>query len=325
MRPYSQISLEERRVIQNFQYSHANKNDMSNLLNRHRSTLYRELKRNKTRGYNFKEAHSLCVARKNKRKSKLDTNGTLRLIVCTLLMNRKSPELISYYLKNNFPYDPSMHLSHESIYQWIYKQKDENGAFLLTHYLFTKRKKRQNRSNLYKNREVDEKKPSIHDRPEAAKLKTEPGHLEGDLIESKGKDAYMLTLVDRKLIHTWGLPLPTKDSETVSRAVVEALNDLPDDFIKTITFDNGTEFSAYSKIEKALGCNVYFADPYCSWQRGLNEHINSRIRQFIPKKKSFAYLTDEMCNDIIDEINNRPRKSKNWKSPSELLNDALET
>ena len=157
----------------------------------------------------------------------------------------------------------------------------------------------------------------------AAEEKSEYGHLEGGLIESKGKDSYMLTLVDRKLAHTWGLPLKTKDSETVSRAVVEVLSDLPDNFIKTITFDNGTEFSAYSNIEKALECKVYFANPYCAWQRGLNEHINGRIRQYLPKKKSFAYLTDEMCYDIIEEINNRPRKSRNWKTPKELLENII--
>lgn len=322
MRLYSQISREERRVIHNLLYRQRRESEISDLLNRDRSTINREIKRNKTYAYHYNEAHEKSQSRKHIKERKLDTNGTLRLIVCTLLIELNSPAIIAFYLKSMFPDDLSMQVSHEAIYQWIYEQKDEQGALIFTRYLFTRRKKRQNRSNTYKIREVDAKKRRIRERPEAANTKSEPGHLEGDLIESAGKDAYMLTLVDRQLKHTWGLPLQTKDSQVVSRAVVEVLSDLPDSFVKTITFDNGTEFSAYSIIEKGLECVVYFADPYCAWQRGLNEHTNGRIRQFLPKKESFAYLTDEICEDILDTINNRPRKSLYWKTPKELMQAA---
>ena len=319
MRPYNHITYEERRVIQKLLYSRTAKTEICELLQRDESTIYRELKRNKTYGYHYKDAHEKACKRKNKKKRKPDKNGILRLIICTLLIEKNSPEVISYYLKQMFPDEPSMHLSHESIYQWIYEQRDENGAFLLTQYLFTKRKRRQIRSNIYKSRKADIRKCSIHDRPQAANEKTEYGHLEGDLIESTGKDAYMLTLVDRKYKYVWGLPLFSKDSETVSRAVIEALSDLPDSYVRTITFDNGTEFSAYKNIEESLQCKVYFADPYCSWQRGLVEHINSRIRQYLPKKKSFSYLTDE----ILYAINSRPRKSIGWQTPIELLENTI--
>ena len=93
--------------------------------------------------------------------------------------------------------------------------------------------------------------------------------------------------------------------------------------MKNVKFDNGTEFAAYPVIENALQCEVFFADPYCAWQRGLNEHINGRIRQYIPKKKSFAYLTDEICEDILEAINNRPRKSLGWMTPEELLTEVI--
>jgi IS30 family transposase len=126
-------------------------------------------------------------------------------------------------------------------------------------------------------------------------------------------------LVDKKNIYTWGMPIPCKDPNVVTRAVIEALSDLPEDYVKTITFDNGSEFSMHKEIEEALCCKVYFADPYSSWQRGLNEHINGRIRQYMPKKKSFASLNDDDFNYILNSINNRPRKSLGWKSPSELI------
>ena len=128
--------------------------------------------------------------------------------------------------------------------------------------------------------------------------------------------------IDRKNKNIWGVSIPSKDADTVTRAITETLGELPNDYIKTITFDNGTEFSMHKEIENALSCKVYFADPYCSWQRGLNEHINARIRQYLPKKKSFANLTDDQFDSILYAINNRPRKILGWKSSYEVfLND----
>jgi transposase, IS30 family len=323
MRLYSQISKDERAVIQKMIYSPIPKKDLSIYLGRNRSTIYRECIRNKTKGYNWREAHECALVRRNRRKRKLDNNGILRLIVLSLLIEKNSPEVISYYLRDTFPDEFGMHISHEAIYQWLYEQYDLQGKLFLTQYLFTHRRRRQNRALLHKKRDINAGKRSIRDRPVEAHEKSEAGHIEGDLIVSAGNDAYMLTLVDRKLMHTWGLPVHSKDPELVSRAVVEALSDLPDGFVKTITFDNGSEFSSYEIIENALSCKVFFADPYCSWQRGLNEHINGRIRQYIPKKMSFAHLTDDDFNDILYSINNRPRKSLDWCCPSRLLEKSI--
>lgn len=328
MRPYTQINKAERHVIKNMLYSSKTKAYIAKILNRDRSSISREINRNKTKAYHDAEAQELSEKRRGKRLRKLDTNGVLRLIVCTLLIDKNSPEVISYYLKEMFPDDPGMHISHESIYVWIYEQKDNNGKLIFSEYLFTHRKKRQNRSNIYKKRAIDTTKKNIRERPKEANDRNEPGHLEGDLIESAGKDSYALTLVDRKNIYVWGIPLPSKDANTVTRAITEVLSDLPDNYLKSITFDNGTEFSMHKEIEEALDCEVYFADPYCSWQRGLNEHINGRIRHYLPKKKSFAHITDYDFNSILYAINTKPRKSFGWISSEQLfLNDivALDT
>lgn len=319
MRPYTHISNVERRVIKNMYFESNSKSEISRSLNRHRSSVYREISRNKTKAYHDKEAQELYESRRRKRSRKLETNGLLKLIVCTLLREKNSPEVISFYLKNMFPDDSKMHISHESIYKWIYEQKEDNGKHRFVKYLFTHRKKRQNRGNINKSRAKDTTKKNIRERPKEAEDRSEAGHIEGDLIVSAGNDAYILTLVDKKNMHVWGTPLPGKDSNTVARAVSEALSELPIGYVKTITFDNGTEFSMHKEIEEALECKVYFADPYCSWQRGLNEHINGRIRHYLPKKKSFAYLTDDQFNCILNDINNRPRKSRKWKSPCELI------
>jgi transposase, IS30 family len=319
MRPYRQINNTERLVIKNMYYGGKSKAGIAKTLNRHRSSIYRELSRNKTKAYHDKEAQELSEKRQSKRFRRLDTNGILRQVVCTLLIDKNSPEVISFYLKDMFPKDHSMHISHESIYTWIYEQRDYNGKYILTRYLFTHRRKRQNRSNIYKKRAKDLSKKTIRERPKEANERSEAGHLEGDLIVSSGGNAYLLTLVDRKNINTWGVYLPSKDANTVTRAITETLENLPRDYVKSITFDNGTEFSMHQEIEKALSCKVYYADPYTAWQRGLNEHINGRIRQYLPKKKSFAGLTDEAVASILFAINNRPRKSLGWKSPVELF------
>jgi IS30 family transposase len=326
MRPYTHINYVERSVIKNMYFGINSKTEIARSLNRHRSSIYREISRNKTKAYHDKEAQELSENRRSKRSRKLETNGVLRLIVCTLLCDKNSPEVISFYLKNMFPDDSRMHISHESIYKWIYEQKGDNGKQLLIEHLFTHRKYRQKRGNINKNRARDTTKKNIRERPKEAEDRSEAGHIEGDLIVSAGNDAYVLTLVDRKNVHVWGTPLPSKDANTVARAVSEALSELPKGYLKTITFDNGTEFSLHKEIEEALECKVYFADPYCSWQRGLNEHINGRIRHYLPKKKSFAYLTDDKFNYILNAINNRPRKSRGWKSSCELLfNDLCRT
>ena len=317
MRQFKQLSISERHVTQKMLYAGLKKNKISSFICRHHSTIYRETERNKTKGYQHEEADEKSKKRRSKKISKLDSNGILRLIVISLLLDKNSPELISYYIKENFPDNKLMQISHEAIYQWLYKKKETS----LASCLFTRRKKRQNRGNSYKNRGVTVNKKNIKERPIEAKEKIEPGHLEGDLIVSAGHDAYVLTLTDIKTMNIWGLPLQSKDPEEVCRGCIEALEHLPAGFIKTITFDNGTEFNSYPIIEKALGCNVYFADSYSAWQRGLNEHLNGRIRQYLPKKKSFAGLTDEVYQDILFAINMRPRKSRNWRSPMSLLEE----
>ena len=186
MRHFKQLSEAERGVIQKMLYSQLPKVDIGKYLGRHHSTVYRELGRNKTRGYQYKEAHAKANSRQNSKSMKLDSNGTLRLLVVSLLIDKNSTSVIAFYLKENFPNEPFMHVSHEAIYTWIYTQKEAG----LPAYLFTKRRKRQNRSNTYSKRGISADKKNIRERPIEANEKSEPGHLEGDLIVSKGRVAY---------------------------------------------------------------------------------------------------------------------------------------
>jgi IS30 family transposase len=296
-------------------YDHKTIREIARSLLRSSSSISREIKRNKTHGYNAIEAEAKSRKRIPKKNRIIEKHSELSAVIENMIKDGNSPEVISgYYLKLFFSECPMLQVSHETIYQWLYQC-----ARPLLGFLFTKRKKRQNRGNTYKNRGKDTTKRNIDERPEAANKKQEYGHLEGDLIVSAGNDAYLLTLVDRKNQFTWGVKSPVKDADVIARAVIEALEDIPPGYLKSITFDNGTEFALHKEIEEALSCKVYFADPYSSWQRGLNEHINGRIRYYLPKKKSFACLTDEKIDSIISAINNRPRKSFNWITPSDIF------
>jgi transposase, IS30 family len=322
MRTYSQIQYQERNVIHKMIYSGYSQSKIADRLCRSTSSISREISRNKTKGYNAKEAQSQTNQRRIQKRRKLDTNGYLCLLVCTMLMHGDSPELIAVQLKEMYPDDIMMHISHESIYQWLYDNEKE---YKLCRFLYTSPKKRQNRQLSYKKRAIDSKKKNIRERPIEANDKTEIGHYEGDLIESAGKDRYILTLVDRmsSFVHT--VLLPSKDAETTCRAIIEAFEEVPQKYIKTITFDNGNEFAKYETIEQELKCRVYFANPYCAWQRGLNEHINGRFRYYLPKKKSFSHIDDYDLEVITDTINNRLRKSRGWLAPSAIYSVALQT
>lgn len=316
MRPYKQITNAERGVIHKMYFSGIKPRIIAAHLQRHPSTITREIKRNKVHGYNAKEAQDRSRSRRYVKQRILHRDGFLRMIVVDLLREKNSPEVIAFYLRKYFPFCA---ISHETIYQWLYDRGPAGGAAFVT-LLYTKKRARQKRGNTYKNRKKDTSKKNIRERPAEANNRSECGHLEGDLIVGKGNSGYLLTLVDRKIDYLWSIKIPSKDEDTTLRAFIEISELMQKGYIKSITLDNGSEFSLHELIESALSCKVYFADPYSSYQRGLNEHINARLRQYFPKNYSFSGLTDEMVEDAVFAINNRPRKSLGWVSPAELLN-----
>lgn len=318
MRQFTHLDDIEREVIQKMVYSQKKYSlrEIARRLGRSPSTISREIRRNATRGYNAREAvQKAKERRKVAKKRKIDRIPELHMKIEEFLEQNYSPEVIAYKLKQEGEFS----CSHETIYVWIYEQIHRYQRKDLAGKLFFKRKRRQKRLNVYKNRYIDMEKKRIWQRPLAAENKTEVGHFEGDLIESKRKDAYVLTLVDRMSAYSIALKLPSKDAETVTRAIIEAAEDISPKRIKTITFDNGKEFSKYRTLEEVLNCEVYFAEPYAAYQRGLNENVNRQFRHFLPKDKSFAHVSDDDIASICALLNNRPRKSRNWKTPSELF------
>lgn len=317
MKHNKHLTLEDRIVIQKMYFAGKKISKIAKIIEKTYFTVWRELKRNKTRAYNAYEAHSKYLERRKNKVIKIERNINLFLYIIEKLLFFWSPEQISETLEIEFPFDKNMRVSHETVYLWLYKQKENN--IELYKLLRRNHKKRQKRQNKYNYRCKIEDKKSIHDRCEEANNKIEFGHWEGDLVESKGRDAYIVTLVERKTGYTLSSKMENKKADICVKAISEAFGEIPNNMIKSITFDNGREFSEFKILEELLETEVYFADPYCSWQRGLNENTNGLIRQYLPKKKSFKSLTENCLQAMIKLLNKRPRKRLGFISPYEAI------
>lgn len=166
--------------------------------------------------------------------------------------------------------------------------------------------------------QTTKKKKRISQRPEIANLKQDPGHWEGDLVFGLLQQSYLLTLTDKASKYQITRYLPNKEAMTVLKAIqdIVATSLLP---FKTMTFDNGTEFNLFELITETTGAECYFAEPYRSWERGLNEHHNGLLRDYWPKGTDFNLITDDRIKEVNNNLNNRPRKSLNYLTPAEAM------
>jgi IS30 family transposase len=145
------------------------------------------------------------------------------------------------------------------------------------------------------------------------------GDWEGDTIERAGKNASIATFVDRKTKVLLTTVMPDKTAAALNRAAIRAFKPIPAQMRNTLTRDKCKEFAAHKSLSQALALDIYFAHPYHSWERGLNEHTNGLIRQYLPKKTSFDTLTQKQLDKIVDKINNRPRKVLGYLTPYEVF------
>jgi IS30 family transposase len=160
---------------------------------------------------------------------------------------------------------------------------------------------------------------SIEERPKIIEEKNRVGDWEGDTIESAGKSASIATFVDRKTKFLLAKIMPDKRADTLNKAAVRAFRGIPAEARNTLTVDKGKEFAGHSSLSQALSIDIFFAHPYDSWERGLNEHTNGLIRQYLPKKTPFDTLTQKQLDKIVDKINKRPRKVLGYLTPYEVF------
>ncbi len=309
----------ERGEINAYLAAGYSKGRIARQLGRHPSSIGREIARNALKGaYDPQRAQALYHERRKECRParKLDYQP-LWSHVFRSITSKVTPEYISLLLPGEFPNDPRMRISHEAIYQGIYA--DERMHCLIKDLIQARPKRRKRGQGKTRRGPSIPNRVGIEERPQEVNDRARFGDWEGDLIVGAAQSGYFLTLVERKSLLTLIRKLETKDADTVASAIIDAYMDLPKSWAKTITFDNGTEFACHERVSRETGAAVYFAAPYSSYQRGTNENTNGLIRRIIPKKMSFKSISQERLDIIEAELNNKPRKKLNLKSPNEVF------
>ncbi len=333
-------------------------NEIAKRLGRDRSTIGRELKRNSTKvkinkvmELIYEPVHAQFVAMERKQKAfnakQPLKNKDVYSYVLDHLRAGWSPEEISGRLRReDHPGDPHWQICHETIYAFIYKEKTDltkqglisksvldqrlathNQAITVTDfdrplYEFLRRKqtKRRHKSGRKVHRSRIPDRVSIHQRPEVINQRTEFGHWEGDTVEGIGHRDGVHTEVERLSRLIKGKKVKAIDSQSALDAQRSIFTPLPEKARKSTTLDNGKETHLHFKLRDDLDMETFHADPYSSWQRGTNEHGNGLIRKYFPKGTDFTKVTDEELEDVIWELNNRPRKVLEYKTAQEVFN-----
>ncbi len=300
----------------------AKKKDIAKVLNKHRTTIWRELKRNKT---NNKIKYSARLGkintterriRSNMRFRKLDNNKWLQDYIVKKIKLKWSPEQISGRLKIDYPNDLSKRIGKDSGYKYIYNERKN----LVKHLRCQKGKYRRRYGTRIREKKRERlKKRRIDERPEIVNERGRIGDWEGDTIVGGEKTIHILTHVDRKSGLLLADKLEHATAEQTKQKTIERFKSIPRSKKITITYDNGTTFSYFEMTQKKTGIDIYFAWPYHSWERGCNENANGLLRQFFPKKSSFAIVTQEEIEKAVRLINNRPRKRLNYRTPAEVF------
>lgn len=315
---YTHLSACERGQIQALLEEGKSVSHIARVLGRSVSTVCRERNR-----HTIKEIYNAEKAQRRYHERRADCRPCRKLEYLSLwdyvmksISRYWSPQQIAGRLPIDYPDDPRMRISHETLYKALYT--DERLRALIV-FLRQGRPKRRKRGQGRTGRGLIPGRVSIHQRPAEVQARSRFGDWEGDLVLGKNQQGAVISLVARKSLMLLGRKVPSKQSDEVIAAVIGALEDLPASWAKTITFDNGTEFYHHQRITTQLGVATYFADPYAAYQRGVNENTNGLLRQYLPKGTSFEYLTQRQLDDIINEINNRPRKTLGYRTPYEVF------
>jgi IS30 family transposase len=256
--------------------------------------------------------------------AKLADNPRLRTEVQARLRLNHSPEQIAARLKEDFPDEPEMWVSHETIYQALYVQSRGGLKRELTVHLRTGRALRKPQRRGTQRRERIKGMVPISQRPPEVADRAVPGHWEGDLIIGKDGTSAIGTLVERTTRFVVLLHLPGDHTAvTVQEAMVAAMADLPSTLRRTLTWDQGIEMANHAQIAAATDLDIYFCDPHSPWQRGTNENTNGLLRQYFPKGTDLSIWGPGYLATVAAELNNRPRKTLDWRTPAEALDQLL--
>jgi transposase, IS30 family len=320
---YSHLTPICRGRIQALAQEGKNRSEIGRIMGRDRTTIGRELRRNALpSGYDAVTAQRRYKKRRMEcRPMKKLEHQPLRDYVFDQLPAGLTPEQVAGRLPLLFPDDPKMRISHEALYQGLYC--DERLHCLIKHLPQSRPKRRKRGQGKSRRGPAIPNRVGIEYRPKAVEERTVPGHWEGDTVVGSHQQGYFVTLVERHSLLTLARKTDTKQADEVAQAVIEAMMDMPASWLKTMTFDNGTEFARHEDMAAALSMDIYFADPYASYQRGTNENTNGLIRRYFPKGTDLSKVTHEQLSHAIEELNNRPRKKLGYLTPNEVVQKLL--
>jgi transposase, IS30 family len=296
------------------------------LLNRDHSVVSREVERNGGRSaYRVIPAQRRAGERRARPKLRLlEANTVLHDVVNAGLKQDWSPQQISKRLREDYPDDDTMRVSHETIYECLYLQARGELRTQLKIALRQGRTCRVSRSRSAVARGKIRDMINISERPVEVEDRAVPGFWEGDLIIGKGGKSQVATLVERASRFTMLVRIPyDRTAQRVSILLAQKMEHLPEFLRKSVTWDQGKEMADHASFTVKTGIEVYFCDPHSPWQRGSNENTNGLLRQYFPKGTDLSGYTQAELDAVADKLNNRPRQTLNWKKPTEVLNKFL--
>lgn len=310
------FSINERTCIADYLNKGKSLRNIAILLQRNPSSICREVRRNSINGaYNPAKANDLYIQRLKERPTshKYEDNNLIATILQGLLQDW-SPEQI----EGRYKLEGIKIISFGTIYRWLYQGKLPRITIENLRHK-GKRRKSDGRGSFQLGKPISKRPKEIHKR---AKI----GDWEGDtIVSSRGKSKYCLsTFVERKSGLLKSVLMPDRTAKRMEQAINMTFSDLGYENIRTLTVDRGKEFACYNEVEKKLGIDVFFADPYCAWQKASCENTNGLIRQYYPKKYCFNKTTQIELDYVVERLNNRPRKRLGYRTPSEVFNEQKE-
>jgi IS30 family transposase len=315
----SQLTLEEREVVAQMHFAGATQTAIGRRLGRHRTTIGRELRRNGDGATYWAVSAQQSAERRRRERPRMrkmdrpETNASVRLG----LSQRWSPDQIAGRLKREFRHDRRRRVSQATVYRWIASRGDEEREHWRQFLRFGRRRPgRETRGRLPRT-------ASIQGRPAVVDRRTRFGDWEGDTLVGGGRRGGLVTLVERRSGYLLAGKVPHLRARLVRRQLQALLAPAPPQLRRTLTLDNGKEFAEHERLSERLDLAVYFAEPYCAWQRGTNENTNGLLRQFFPKGTIFRGMHRRHLNQAQDLLNHRPRKRLGYRTPHEVLASRL--
>ena len=308
---YKHLSQIERYQIHSLMKAQHSITQIADLLGRHKSTISRELRRNAGfRGYRPKQACELAFIRSQSSRNANTLAPWVKEQAHALLGLQWSPEQIAGKLA----------VSHETLYQHVYADKSQGGK-LWKNLRCQKQNRKRYASGRDRRGQIPNRRP-LSERPAHVEGRKQVGHWECDTVIGANHKQAIVTVVERKSGYALITKVSNKTADLVGAAIISMLKPF-EARVKTLTYDNGKEFSGHAKIDAALSSTGYFARPFASWERGTNENFNGLLRQYVPKKRQMANITHEEIKMIENRLNNRPRKRLGFRTPAEVFHQSL--